>query len=172
MKNKMIFLDTILLFLLMFLSHNMYTWFPNDFISIFFPVNESIWEHMKMIYTTIIFYGFIKYIILNRKTNLLLALYLSSIITIIIELILFIPIYSIIGENLPITLITLIISIFIGQFFFSKFSKTDLSRYIILALILIIITFILMGYLTYNPPYNYLFFDPIEKKYGLNTYVI
>ena len=34
---------------LSFLSHFMYEWCDNFLFSIFFPVNESIWEHMKLL---------------------------------------------------------------------------------------------------------------------------
>ena len=36
------------MFIFCFLTHFLYNFFPNTLFSIFFPVNESIWEHMKM----------------------------------------------------------------------------------------------------------------------------
>ena len=54
------------IFLLCFLFHSMYEWIPNTLTAIFFPVNESIWEHMKLIFTSTIVYGIIDYIILNK----------------------------------------------------------------------------------------------------------
>ena len=33
-------------------------------------------------------------------------------------------------------------------------------------------TYIIFSYLTYNPPKVEFFFDPLEEKYGINTYVI
>lgn len=35
---------------------------------------------------------------------------------------------------------------------------------------LIIITYIIFGYLTYNPPTTDLFFDTKNEKYGINIY--
>ena len=46
------------------------------------------------------------------------------------------------------------------------------DKMITLKIILIIITFIIMGYLTYNPPRSFLFYDPIEEKYGINIYTL
>ena len=118
--KKIKIINVIGVFALSFLFHFMYEWWPNVVTSIFFPVNESIWEHMKMIYTTIIAYIPLELIILNKlkinNNNLLLSSYIAGIINIIIELKLFVPIYKIIGENLPITLVTLLISIFISIF--------------------------------------------------------
>ncbi len=176
-NKKIIYINTILLFLLMFISHNLYKWLPNDVFAIFFPVNESIWEHMKMIYTTIIAYIPLELIILNKlkinNNNLLLSSYIAGMINIIIELILFVPIYKLIGENLPITLVTLLISIFISQYIsFNILDKPYIKNSNIISIFLIIFTFILMGILTYNPPKNFLFFDPIKEKYGINIYEI
>ena len=36
------------IFLISFPSHFIYDFFPNTFTSILFPVNESIWEHLKL----------------------------------------------------------------------------------------------------------------------------
>ena len=36
------------IFLLSALLHFIYDWFPSFFTSLFFPVNESIWEHNKI----------------------------------------------------------------------------------------------------------------------------
>ena len=64
--KKMIFVNTIITFLLCFLTHFLYEWFPNPVFSIFFPVNESIWEHMKMLYTTFLIYSIIEYFIMKK----------------------------------------------------------------------------------------------------------
>ena len=40
----------------------------------------------------------------------------------------------------------------------------------IIGVIGIILIYILFGILTYFPPYNYVFFDKVENKYGLNIY--
>ena len=47
------------IFLLSFITHNGYDIFPNTLTSFFFPVNESIFEHMKMIYTDYIIWSII-----------------------------------------------------------------------------------------------------------------
>ena len=42
-------ISVILIFLFSSLFHFIYDWFPTFFTSLFFPVNESIWEHNKII---------------------------------------------------------------------------------------------------------------------------
>ena len=39
---------------------------PSTLTAIFFPVNESIWEHMKLLFSAVIMYGIIDYIILQK----------------------------------------------------------------------------------------------------------
>lgn len=55
-------ISTIGIFLLSFVFHFMYEWFPNLVFSFVFPVNESIWEHMKVIVTSTLVYGIIEYL--------------------------------------------------------------------------------------------------------------
>ena len=49
---------------LSFLSHFMYEWCDNFLFSIFFPVNESIWEHMKLFNYTIHILIFLEYFLI------------------------------------------------------------------------------------------------------------
>ena len=65
LKNTRI-ISTIVIFLLCFLFHFIYDWLPNTLTAIFFPVNESIWEHMKLLFSAVCFYGIIDYIILQK----------------------------------------------------------------------------------------------------------
>ena len=66
-------------FLLSFPLHFLYDVFPNFLTSIFAPVNESIWEHMKIIFTAYLLYGGVEYLIFREKTkwnNFLLQLFI------------------------------------------------------------------------------------------------
>ena len=54
------------IFLLSFLSHFAYEILPNPIFSFIFPVNESIWEHMKIIYTSFVFGSFFEKFLLKN----------------------------------------------------------------------------------------------------------
>ena len=86
----------------------MYTWFPNVLTSIFFPVNESIWEHMKMLFTAIIIGGIIELTIIKIKNiklnNIFFTLFFKAIISIPIFLTIYLPIYYLFGENMIISI--------------------------------------------------------------------
>lgn len=163
-------------FLLAFLTHFLYEWFPNTLFSIFFPVNESIWEHMKMLYTTILLYELIEFIILKLKkikvNNFLLASFTSAILSIPIYLIMFLPIFYKMGEKMIITFIIMLITFIIVQIIHYKLITYKEIHLDILAFIFIITTYIVMGILTYYPPEIDLFFDTKNEKYGINKYII
>ena len=55
------------IFIISFIVHFIYSVFPCRFTSFFFPVNESIFEHMKIIYTSTLLYGIIDYFLLKNS---------------------------------------------------------------------------------------------------------
>ena len=174
-KTKII--STIGIFLLCFLFHFIYEWITSTITSIFFPVNESIWEHMKLLFSAVIFYGIVDYIILQKfkikYNNFFTSLFTSAITIIPIYLVMFLPIYYKIGENMIITIGLMLIAIIISQVISYKILKAkDFNKINIISLILIIISYIIFAYLTYNPIKNELFFDTQEEKYGINNYNI
>ena len=162
-------------FLLCFLFHFLYEWLSNSLFSIFFPVNESIWEHMKLIYTSFVFYGIIDYLLLKKYkipfNNFLFQLFIVPIIAIILYLIIFIPIYNAIGENMIVS-IGLLFLIIILEHLLSCYllKRHNIKFQNIIGIIGIIIVYIIFGYLTYHPIENYIFYDNANNKYGINIY--
>lgn len=163
------------IFLISFLCHFMYDWFPNTFFSIFFPVNESIWEHMKIIFSAILIYSPIEYFLLKKKdidfNNFLLSNVIMGISGIVIYLIIFIPIYLMIGENMIVSISLLFITYIIVEiigYYILNLKPIKYQGYI--ATFLIIITYIIFSYFTYQPIKNFLFYDTKEEKYGIDIY--
>lgn len=174
-KDKII--STIGIILLCFLFHFLYELLPSTITSIFFPVNESIWEHMKLFISSICFYGIIDYIILSKTkvpfNNFIFNLLITSISSIIIYLIIFLPVYNLIGENMIFSISLMIIVIIISQVISYYVLKHEHIKYVnIISLILIIVSYIIFGYLTYHPIHNYIFLDKHHNIYGINEYNI
>lgn len=176
--KKIKFICIIGIFLLCFLFHFLYDWFPNGMFAIIFPVNESIWEHMKLFYTSTLVFGIIEYILLYKfnikYNNFITSLFISSTSSIIIFLIIYLPIYYKMGVKMFFTIILMLVSIILSQiisYYILNTKKT--CKYIeYISLILIIIGYIVFGYLTYNPIKTHLFFDTQEEMYGINNYNI
>lgn len=162
-------------FALSFLCHFMYEWLPCTFTSVFFPVNESIWEHMKIFFTATLLYGIIEYFILKRTrisyNNFLLSTVITSIISIPIYLIIYLPLYKLFGEKMFISIGLMFIVYALMAYISYKlltYRKLNVNKYLLLTLIILVYGIFI--YLTYKPIKNYIFFDIKEKKYGINIY--
>lgn len=170
--KKIKILSVLGIFLLSFLSHFAYKLFPNIIFSFIFPVNESIWEHMKILFGSILFSGVIQKIIVKVKhlnyKNVCISNVIASISSIPIFLIFYLPIYSLIGEKLLITILLMLITIIISQLI--TISIINMKKNLKLekaSILFIIIIYLIFTYLTYNPLKYKLFKDPINNIYGI-----
>lgn len=163
------------IFILSFIAHFAYDLFPNIIFSFIFPVNESIWEHMKMIFTSTLIYGIIDYILLNKYNvkynNFQFQLYFTSISAIPIYLTFYIPLYKLFGENIIISISLLLLVYIISQWIsYNILKEKNIKILNMLAIPIILISYLGFIYLTYNPIHNYIFYDTKEEKYGIDEY--
>ncbi len=164
------------IFILSILTHSLYDKFPNILTSFFYPVNESIFEHMKMLNMSYLIWSIIEFILLKKNNletkNFKASIVISLIFNIFIFLIIYIPIYKLFGYNAVITILLYLLSIIISQFIsFKVLSSTKdyyfLNKYFFVIIFIILLTFI---YLTYYPPKVDIFIDKLNKKIGLSNY--
>lgn len=171
-KNKLyVIINTFFIFALGFVTHNLYNWFPN-FLTILFPVNESLYEHVKMIFLTPFITGTVLYLIFYFKghkiNNFIGSTFVSSLLNIIVFYVVFLPIYNQIGENIVVTLIVYFISIVISQIVnYYLINRENNKVFNIVSLILTFITIIILLYYTYNPIRNDFFLDTSNNTYGI-----
>ena len=150
-KNKLfVIINAILIFVFAFVTHNLYGWFPS-FITTIFPVNESFYEHMKMIFITPVIISTVLYFIFVWKkrpiNNYLGGLLVSTIINILLFYLIYLPVYNMIGENMAVTLIIYFISIAVSQYINYLIIRRDDNRNLnIVSLILLPIIFIVLIY--------------------------
>ena len=157
--------------ILAFIFHFAYQIFPNFLFSIFFPVNESVWEHMKLLYSSIVFYGIIDYFF-NIKYNIgynnfFMNIFVCSLSSILVYLAMFLPLYFSVGESVFISIGVMIITfiiVYILSYYILNFRDID---YNFLWAILTIFGFVILTYLTYYPLHNQLFFDTKNEIYGI-----
>lgn len=166
-KFKYILISSIIIFLINFPAHFVFDYFPNNITSVFFPTNESIFQHMKMVFTCFFIFYLILYFMQRRLkyNNIFIHNIISSLTCIVFFLIIYIPLYLRFGENMLVTLILLFISILFGQFITSLINckKDDFLNMI--GLLTIFIIFIVDGFLTFKPMNNFLFWDPEHETY-------
>lgn len=171
-KTKYI-ISTIVIIALGTLFHFIYEFSnENPFIGIFGSVNESIWEHLKLLFWPFILVGFFEYFT-NKKhlENILAAMLLSVIVGIFLILMLFYTYSGIIGKNyLVIDILVFVIAVVVCNYIYfivlnsNKFTTIKINM---VSLVLLITLMILFVYFTFDPPKIPLFKDPLTLRYGI-----
>lgn len=99
------------------ISHFIYEWSGNNFIlGFFFPVNESVWEHMKLCFFPMLLYSFY----MNRQISqsypcLTSGLFFGILLSIFLIPVIFYTYTGVLGKNYPVLDIgTFIISVLIA----------------------------------------------------------
>lgn len=171
MYKKIKIISTIICVLLTFPFHFVYDLWPNVITACFFPINESIWEHMKLFIIPAIIGFVVEMFIMKKKRiciqNNYLALLIEITTAISSFLIIFLPIYFKIGDNLIFTIILMILCIIFSKFLgflVVKEKNCLILNKISLFLIIIIVFFTI--YLTFKPIDNEVFRDPTNNELG------
>lgn len=169
--KKVKIINVIFLFALSFLWHFVYDIFPNNLTAIFFPVNESIWEHMKIIYSVLIIGTFLEMYLFKKDkipyNNIYIEMAVKALGGVLFYLAIFVPIYLWIGENMIIAISLMLITYIFMEWIGSKILKSDELNIKILPIVIIILGFVLFGLLTFYPRHNFLFFDEVKLGYGI-----
>lgn len=169
--KKIKIINVVFLFLLSFLWHFVYDWFPNNIFALFFPVNESIWEHMKIIYYCL-FMGSILEFVLCKKNNIKINNFyietmVKSILGVIFYLIIFVPFYLWLGESMLISISLMFITYIFMEYIGYKILTGEEMNINILPVIIIVLGCIMFVILTFYPLHNFLFFDEVKFGYGI-----
>lgn len=159
------------------LWHFMYEWIEIPALGWFFPVNESVWEHVKLMFWPALIYYTIEGIFLWKKTNnYILAKMYVFYFTPAVNIIFFYTYTGATGyENFIIDSIVLLIVTCIQQYISYKlltreqiFSERPITLIALSATGIFILGFILILF-TYYPPHIPLFQDSLSGEYGIIT---
>ena len=159
------------IFLVSALLHFIYDWFPNFFTSLFFPVNESIWEHNKIIVGSFLILAIIEKIYYKKRKNVIFAEVISALVCMTLVMLIFTPVYLYIlkaNDNMIVTFAIFIIAITISQIVsYHLLQKEYYPRLEELGVILFVIFFLINIIFTYYPPKFAIFYDYTNQIYGL-----
>ena len=168
-KKYQIF-STIFVFILGSLLHFTYKWSgENKIIAIFSSVNESTWEHLKLLYfpmfiTIIIGLFYIK----KDLPNLLCYKTIGILISIAFTIIFFYTYTGILGKNIAIIDISsFFISVILGEFISYILMVNRFKCNSTISMIILIIIFSCFIIFTFNTPKLGIFKDPITGRYGI-----
>lgn len=154
------------------LLHFTYDWSgANDFISYIAPVNESIWEHQKLLFTPMLLFMIIELFAYGKDLpNFIQVKVLSIIVGIVVTIASYYTYSGIIGNNFLIANIgtfvigTLVAYLFSYHFLQTTYFNSPVSQIIMLIiLVLLILCFVLF---TVDPPLIPLFQDSPTGTYG------
>lgn len=174
--RKWFLLSIIFIFLLGSLFHFAYD-FTGKLIELapFFPVNESIFEHLKLTVYPILFWQLIGYLILKNRTRIIFKNWFISItISIIISSFLTLSLYYIaVGafsiHSTVIDIFIYFISIMFGQLLglhiYTKYE--DNKKIFLLSIVIILCILIIFTLCTFFPPRLPLFMESSTGRYGI-----
>lgn len=169
--KKIKIINVVFLFLLSFLWHFMYDLFPNNIFALVFPVNESIWEHMKIIYYCLLLGSVLEFYLCKKNNikinNFYIEAMVKSLLGVIFYLIVFIPLYLWLGESMVISIGLMLVTYIFMEFIGYKILVSEELNINILPVIIIVLGCIMFVILTFYPLHNFLFFDEVKFGYGI-----
>lgn len=154
--------------------HFTYEWSnENLFVASFSAVNESTWEHLKLLFFPMLITIIVGYFYIGKDIpNFLCAKTIGIITAILFTVIFFYTYTGILGTNFAVlNILTFIASAILGEYIayrimLSKFSCNNNIATIVL--ILLLLCFIIFTYIT---PQIGLFKDPVTSSYGIINWI-
>ncbi len=124
MKYPLRTIETISLLIAVFLGvifHFIYNWSgENPVAGIFFPVNESTWEHLKLIFFPILLLSIVEYFLLRAEyKNLICIKFISSLFGMTLTVVLFYTYQGVYGKNSEVMNILIYLISMAAAFLFS-----------------------------------------------------
>ncbi len=152
--------------------HFTYDIFETDFVAIFSAVNESTWEHLKLLYFPVMIFAVIEYFIYGKRVkNFWASKMFSLLIGMLTIIVVFYTYNGVIGESSALFNILLFIASAIFTYWLnckiienSLFESQTLNK---VSVIVLIVMFILFWIYTFYPPLINLFRDPVTAGYGI-----
>ena len=153
------------------LLHFTYEWSNyNIIVGIFSAINESVWEHLKLVFYPMFIISIIGYFIIGKKVYNYWFAQIVGILTSMLFIITFFYTYTgVFGKNFAILDIgSFIIGILIGEYLIYKMFKVR-KNYKIESPSFILISILLLCFIafTFYPPIIPLFEDPIYGTFGV-----
>ena len=174
MKDKKILyfyiFSTIFSILLGTLLHFTYKWSNNNiWLSFFSAVNESTWEHLKLVFFPLLISTMIGSLYIGKNySNFLFSQTIGILSSILFIIIFFYTYTGVFGINLAfIDISSFIIAIILGNLISYKLLSTFFTINKKISIYILILLFILFIIFTFLPPKINLFRDPITNTYGM-----
>ena len=153
--------------------HFTYEWFNyNVIVGLFSTINESVWEHLKLLFYPMFFISIIGYFKIGRKLcNYWYAQMYGIVFALIFVVVFFYTYTGIIGRSfLLLDIASFIIGILSGEYIVYKMLKQkEMCKLEALSIITSIIILLCFLIFTIYPPILPLFEDPIYGTFGIKS---
>lgn len=153
--------------------HFLYEWSgENAFIGSFSAVNESVWEHLKLVFYPMLLAGIVEYFFVEKRTNNYIeAKTIGIFAAISFVVVTFFTYTGILGTNIfLIDILIFLISIVLGEWIAYKLMKREnestMQTKILSGIILVFLLFSFIICTYYTPEVN-LFRDTTTGQYGI-----
>ena len=152
--------------------HFTYQWSgENNFVAIFSAINESVWEHLKLLYFPMLITTIIGYFYLGKEVpNFVYAKAIGILTAIIFTIVFFFTYTGVLGRSIAIVdIASFFIATILGEYVAYRLMKSRFKckyRIDIIILIVLGISFIIFTFFT---PKIGIFKDPVTGNYGLTN---
>ena len=163
-------ISTIFILILGTLLHFTFDWSnSNFFVGTFSPVNESIWEHLKLLFFPMVITIIAGYFYEGKNIeSYLCAKTFGIIISMLFTIIAYYTYSGVIGKNIDvINIIIFILAVIIGQYVSYKKLKSKFYCNNLVAIIILVIIYLYFLVFTFYSPQIGLFKDPVTGTFGI-----
>lgn len=162
-------ISTIFIIVSGILLHFLYDWSNNNkVVGIFSAINESTWEHLKILFFPMLITIIIGSYYYKDVDNYLCSKTKGLILSLLFIVISFYTYTGIIGTNFAsINILIFILAVIIGEIYAYKKINNDNSCSSIKSLIILIFLILSFILFTFKPPHIGLFKDPVDGTYGI-----
>ena len=162
-------ISTIFIIVSGILLHFLYDWSNNNtVVGIFSAINESTWEHLKILFFPMLITIIIGSYYYKDVDNYLCSKTKGLILSLLFIVISFYTYTGIIGTNFAsINILIFILAVIIGEIYTYKKINNDSSCSSIKSLIILIFLILSFIVFTFRPPHIGLFKAPVNGTYGM-----
>lgn len=163
-------ISTIFIILIGALLHFTFDWSnQNPIVGTFSAVNESVWEHLKIVFFPFLLTTILGYLYTKPLTNNYICAKTKGILLTLSFIVVFFYTYSgIIGNHYPIIdIISFIVAIIVGEYYTYKNIKFNSPCNIFISIIILLTLSISFLTFTFNTPHIGIFKDPTTNTYGI-----
>ncbi len=156
------------------LLHFTYEFFSeNIFVASFSAVNESVWEHLKLLFFPMLLTTIIGYFYIGKNAPNFLCSKLFGILASMLFIIIFFYTYTgIIGKSIVfIDIASFFVAVILGEYLGNKLITSNFKCNNIIAITILTVILICFIVFTYFPPNIGIFKDPVTNQYGIIKHI-